>query len=53
MSADLQGVQTWYLQKVVIPIKTDRSAATENTGLIVPHFTPPPLAKHILELLRA
>ena len=39
MSADPQGVQTRYLEKVVIPVKSDRSAATENTGPTVPHFT--------------
>ena len=50
---DPQGVQTRYLEKVVIPIKSDRSAATENTGPTVPHFTPTPLAKPLLELLRA
>ena len=44
MSADPQGV---------IPVKSDRSAATENIGPIVPHFTPTPLAKTLLELLRA
>ena len=53
VSADPQGVQTRYLEKVVIPVKSDRSAATENTGPTVPHFTPTPLAKPILELLRA
>ena len=51
--ADPQGVQTRYLEKVVIPVKSDRSAATENTGSTVPHFTPTPLAKPLLELLRA
>ena len=50
VSADPQGVQTRYLEKVVIP---DKSAATENTGPTVPHFTPTPLAKPLLELLRA
>ena len=53
VSADPQGVQTRYLEKVVIPVKPDRSAATENTGPTVPHFTPTPLAKPLLELLRA
>ena len=42
---DPQGVQTRYLEKVVIPVKSDRSAATENTGPTVPHFTPTPVAK--------
>ena len=51
--ADPQGVQTRYLEKVVIPVKSDRSAATENTGPTVPHFTPTPLAKSLLELQRA
>ena len=40
VSADPQGVQTRYLEKVVIPDKSDRSAATENTGPTVPHSTP-------------
>ena len=53
MSADPQGVQTRYLEKVVIPVKSDRSAATENTGPTVPHFTPTPVAKPLLELLGA
>ena len=53
VSADPQGVQTRYLEKVVIPVKSDRSAAIENTGPIVPHFTPTPVAKPLLELLRA
>ena len=53
MSADPQGVQTRYLENVVIPIKSDRSAATENTGPIVPHFTPTPVAKPLLGLLTA
>ena len=44
VSADPQGVQIRYLQKVVIPIKSDRSAAIENTGPTVPHFTPTPVA---------
>ena len=51
--ADPQGVQTRYLEKVVIPVKSDRSAATENTGPTVPHFTPTPVAKPLLELLGA
>ena len=51
--ADPQGVHTRYSEKVVIPVKTDRTAATENTGPTVPHFTPTPLAKPLLELLRA
>ena len=50
MSADPQGVQTRYLEKVVIPVKSDRSAATENTGPTVPDFTPTPVAKPLLEL---
>ena len=45
MSADPQGVQTRYLEKVVIPVKSDRSAATENIGPIVIDFTPTPVAK--------
>ena len=53
VSADPQGVQTRYLEKVVIPVKSDRSAAIENTGPTIPHFTPTPLAKPLLELLRA
>ena len=53
VSADPQGVQTRYLEKVVIPVKSDRSATTENVGPTVPHFTPTPLAKPLLELLRA
>ena len=53
MSAGRQGVQTRYLGKVVIPIKSDKSAATENTGPTVPHFTPTPVAKPLLELLGA
>ena len=53
VSADPEGVQTRYLEKVVIPVKSDRSAALENTGPTVPHFTPTPLAKPLLELLRA
>ena len=43
VSADPQGVQTRYLEKVVIPDKSDGSAATENTGPTVPHFTPTPI----------
>ena len=46
-------VQTRYLEKVVILVKSDRSAATENTGPTIPHFTPTPLAKPLLELQRA
>ena len=53
VSADPQAVQTRYLEKVVIPVKSDRSAATENIGPTVPHFTPTPVAKPLLELLRA
>ena len=53
VSADPQGVQTRYLEKVVILVKLDRSVATENTGPTVPHFTPTPVAKPLLELLRA
>ena len=53
VSADPQGVQTRYLEKVVVPVKSDRSAATENTGPTVPHFTPTPVAKPLLEPLRA
>ena len=53
VSADTQGVQTRYLEKVVIHVKSDRSAATENIGPTVPHFTPTPVAKPLLELLRA
>ena len=49
--ADPQGVQTRYLEKVVIPVKSDRSAATENTGPTVTDFTPTPVAKPLLELL--
>ena len=51
--ADPQGVQTRYLEKVVIPVKSDRSAATENTGPTVIDFTPTPVAKPLLELLTA
>ena len=43
--ADPQGVQTRYLEKVVIPVKSDRSATTENTGPTVPHFTPTLVAR--------
>ena len=52
VSADPQGVQTRYLEKVVIPVKSDRSAATENTDSTIPHFTPTLVAKPLLELLR-
>ena len=51
--ADPQGVQTRYLEKVVIPVKSDRSTPTENTGPTVPDFTPTPMAKPLLELPRA
>ena len=40
-----QGVQTRYLEKVGIPVKSDRSAATENTGPTITDFTPTPVAK--------
>jgi len=53
VSAYPQGVQTRYLEKVVILVKLDRSAATENTGPTVPDFTPTLVAKPLLELLRA
>ena len=53
VSADPHGVQTMYLEKVAISVKSNRSAATENTGPTVPHFTPTPVAKPLLELLRA
>ena len=53
VSADPQGVQTRYFEKVVIPVKSDKAAATENTGTTVPHFTPTPMAKPLLELLGA
>ena len=53
VSADPQGVQTRYLEKVVIPIKSDRLAATENIGPTVAHFSPTLVAKPLLELLRA
>ena len=51
--ADPRGVQTRYLEKVVIPVKSDRSVATENTGPTVTDFTPTPVAKPLLELLTA
>ena len=51
--ADPQGVQTRYLEKVVMLVKSDRSAATENTGPTVTDFTPTPVAKPLLELLGA
>ncbi len=51
--ADPQGVQTRYLEKVVMPVKSDRSVATENTGPTVTDFTPTPVAKPLLELLTA
>ena len=39
--ADLQGVQTRYLEKVEIPVKSDRSAATEkhrpNYNILYPY----------------
>ena len=53
VSADPQGVQTRYLEKVVVPVKSDRSAAPENIGPTVPQFTPTPVAKPLLELLGA
>ena len=53
VSADPQGVQTRYLEKVVITVKSDRSAATENTGPTVSDFTPTPVAKPLSELLGA
>ena len=53
VSADPQGVQTRYLEKVVVPVKSDRLAATENTGPTVPHFTPTLVAEPLLELLGA
>ena len=52
VSAGPQGVQTSYLEKIVIPVKSDRSAATENIGPTIPDFTPTPVAKPLLELLR-
>ena len=51
--ADPQGVQTRYLEKLVIPVKSDRLGATENTGPTVTDFTPTPVAKPLLELLTA
>ena len=51
--ADPQGVQTRYLEKVVMPVKSDRSAATEITGPTLTDFTPTPVAKPLLELLTA
>ena len=53
VSADPRGVQTRYLEKVVVSIRSDRSAATKNIGPTVPHFTPTPVAKPLLELLGA
>ena len=53
VSVESQGVQTRYLEKVVIPAKSDRSAATENTGPTIPHFTATPVVKPLLELLGA
>ena len=53
VNVDPQGVQTRYLEKVVIHVKLHRSAVTENTGPTVPHFTPTPMAKPLLELLGA
>ena len=53
VSADPQGVRTRYLEKLVIPVKSDRSAATENTGPTVTDFTPTLVAKPQLELLTA
>ena len=53
VSADPQGVQTSYLEKVVIHVKSDRSTATENTCPTVIDFTPTPVAKPLLELLTA
>ena len=53
VSADHEVIQAKYLEKVVIPVKSDRSAATQNTGPTVPHFTPTPVAKPLLELLTA
>ena len=53
VSADPQGVQTRYLEKVVIPVKSDRSAATENIGPTVTDFTPTPVTKPLLEVLTA
>ena len=53
VSADPQGEQTRHSKKVVIPVKSDRLAAIENTGPTVPHFTPTQVAKPLLELLGA
>ena len=53
VSAYPKGVQTKYLEKVVIPVKSDRSAATENIGPTVTDFALTPVAKPLLELLRA
>ena len=53
VSADPQGVQTRYLEKVVIHVKSDRSRAIENTGPTITDFTPTPVAKPLLELLTA
>ena len=53
VSADPQGVQTRYLEKVVMPVKSDRSTATENIGPTVIYFTHTPVAKPLLELLTA
>ena len=53
VGADPQGVQSRYLEKRVIPGKSDISEATGNTCPTVPHFTPTPVAKPLLELLRA
>ena len=53
MSAGRQGVPSRYLERVELPNKSDRSVATENTGPTVPHFTPTPVAKPLLELLGA
>ena len=53
MSAGRQGVPSRYLEKIVILVKSDRSAATENPGLTVPHFTPTPVAKPLLDMLGA
>jgi hypothetical protein len=53
VSVDPEGVQTKYLEKAVMPNKSDRSATPENTGPTVAHFTPTPLAKTLLEPQRA
>ena len=53
VSADPQGVETRYLEKVVIPVKLDISATTENTSPTVTDFTPTRVAKPLLELLTA